>query len=216
MKKPEYDLYKTLGVSRDASIDDIKAAYKAKAKKEHPDVGGNEEKFKEINEAYGVLSDPEKRRRYDETGEHGNGVSIVEAAVAHLKSMMLQVIKENCDPTTTNSPRQFRKQPMGNVCTIETCLNKQIEETKKQISEAGTLLSKLLKEKTKVRLKEKASQSFNIYAAVADDAIGGANKYLLAAKNQKEMLEMALKLLNDYEDVKTSEVSLDRLISRSL
>jgi curved DNA-binding protein len=66
------DYYKTLGVSRDASTADIKKAFRKLARKYHPDVATDkksaEAKFKEINEANEVLSDPEKRKKYDELG----------------------------------------------------------------------------------------------------------------------------------------------------
>lgn len=66
------DYYSILGVARDASQDDIKQAFRKLARKYHPDVAKDkkaaEEKFKEINEANEVLSDPEKRKRYDELG----------------------------------------------------------------------------------------------------------------------------------------------------
>lgn len=63
------DYYKILGVPRDASEEEIKKAYRRLAHKYHPDKsGGDEAKFKEINEAYQVLSDKEKRSRYDRFG----------------------------------------------------------------------------------------------------------------------------------------------------
>lgn len=63
------DYYKILGVSRNASKEEIKRAYRELAQKYHPDKkGGDEKKFKEINEAYQVLSNDEKRRQYDQFG----------------------------------------------------------------------------------------------------------------------------------------------------
>jgi molecular chaperone DnaJ len=56
---------------RDASPDDIKRAYRRKAREHHPDAGGDEEAFKQITHAYQVLSDPQKRARYDRFGDDG-------------------------------------------------------------------------------------------------------------------------------------------------
>jgi curved DNA-binding protein len=68
------DYYATLGVSRDATADEIKKAFRKLARQYHPDVAKNkkaaEAKFKDINEAHEVLSDPEKRRKYDELGSN--------------------------------------------------------------------------------------------------------------------------------------------------
>ena len=65
------DYYEVLGLSKGASEDEIKKAYRSLAKKYHPDINkepGAEEKFKEINEAYDTLSDPDKKARYDQYG----------------------------------------------------------------------------------------------------------------------------------------------------
>jgi curved DNA-binding protein len=66
------DYYETLGVSRSSTPEEIKSAFRKLARKYHPDIAKDkkaaEEKFKEINEAYEVLSDPEKRKKYDEYG----------------------------------------------------------------------------------------------------------------------------------------------------
>lgn len=68
------DYYEVLGVSKNASVDELKKAYRKLALQYHPDKGGGKEaesKFKEINEAYSILSDPEKRKTYDQFGHSG-------------------------------------------------------------------------------------------------------------------------------------------------
>lgn len=68
------DYYEVLGVSKSASADEIKKAFRRLAVQHHPDKeSGNEEKFKEINEAYDVLKDAQKRQRYDQFGHAGVG-----------------------------------------------------------------------------------------------------------------------------------------------
>src|SRR4026207_2106127 len=67
------DYYKTLGVSKNAAEKEIKAAYRKLARKYHPDLNPNDseakKKFQQINEANEVLSDPEKRKKYDQYGK---------------------------------------------------------------------------------------------------------------------------------------------------
>lgn len=68
------DYYEVLGISKDASADEIKKAFRKAAVQHHPDKeGGDEAKFKEINEAYEVLKDAQKRQRYDQFGHAGVG-----------------------------------------------------------------------------------------------------------------------------------------------
>lgn len=67
------DYYEILGVGKTASADEIKKAFRRAAIEHHPDRGGDETKFKELNEAYEVLKDPSKRQRYDQFGRAGVG-----------------------------------------------------------------------------------------------------------------------------------------------
>lgn len=67
------DYYEVLGVPKAASADELKKAFRRAAVEHHPDKGGDEAKFKEVNEAYEVLSNSEKRQRYDQFGHAGVG-----------------------------------------------------------------------------------------------------------------------------------------------
>ncbi len=84
MSEHGQDYYDVLGVSRSASADEIKRAFRKAAMKWHPDRNPNdkdaERRFKEINEAYEVLGDPEKRTKYDKYGEHWKQADAYEAA----------------------------------------------------------------------------------------------------------------------------------------
>src|ERR1041384_8263540 len=72
MAAPKHDYYETLGVPRKASEDDIRKSYRKLARKHHPDLNPGdksaEERFKTVQEAYDILSDPKKRQMYDQFG----------------------------------------------------------------------------------------------------------------------------------------------------
>src|ERR1051325_1865244 len=86
-EKARRDYYAVLGVSRTASDKDIKTAYRKLARKHHPDVNPGDKKaedlFKEIGEAYSVLSDADKRRKYDRWGHNWEKIEQAQAAGAN-------------------------------------------------------------------------------------------------------------------------------------
>src|SRR5580693_2126647 len=112
------DYYKTLGVDRKASEADIKSAYRKLARKYHPDVNPNNKKaeaqFKEVNEAYQVLSDDEKRRLYDQFGHaafdgsmgsgfQGGGVGDV---FAHMQDLFSEMFSGGVGGGFNRQPRR--------------------------------------------------------------------------------------------------------------
>ncbi len=94
------DYYDVLGVARGASGEEIKAAYRSLARQHHPDVAEDksqaEHRFKEINEAYGVLSDPQKRAQYDRYG----GSATVRPVRRISASAMASAISSICSSAT--------------------------------------------------------------------------------------------------------------------
>ena len=107
------DHYEVLGVRRGADADEIKSAYRRLARKYHPDVNPNdpsaEEKFKEVGNAYSVLSDPEKRARYDQTGsdeDTGFGGFTEEDLFAHVMGSHFNVRGRQ------QNPRHIQNEPV--------------------------------------------------------------------------------------------------------
>jgi len=91
------NLYTILGVRPDASMADIKKAYRTKAGKSHPDKGGDPEEFRLVSHAYKILSEQQTRARYDQTGQTTNGPTTDQAALSVLANWMRQIIDGEAD-----------------------------------------------------------------------------------------------------------------------
>lgn len=92
-------LYDDLGVAKDASATSLKAAHRAAAKREHPDVGGDRERFDRIQRAYDVLSDPERRARYDDTGIYDESPEAAEEqdALGLVQRLLIDIVFGRAD-----------------------------------------------------------------------------------------------------------------------
>ena len=84
--------YQALDLDRSAPQEAIRAAYRKKAREHHPDKGGDVAKFQEIQAAYDTLSDPERKARYDQTGETGTGPTLESQALTYLSGLLAQVL----------------------------------------------------------------------------------------------------------------------------
>ena len=89
------DHHKTIGVSENATQQEIKKAYKRKANKMHPDKGGDKNEFQALQEAYAVLSDPSKRKEYEETGEVKRAVNLEMQAYSGIAGIFSEIIDKN-------------------------------------------------------------------------------------------------------------------------
>ena len=119
------DLYSILEVDQNATIDEIKSAYRKKAIIHHPDKGGDEEMFKKLNHAYEVLSDPDKRHAYDNPNPFG------------FPFEMRRVEKERCRDYTFTISTTLGEIHTGTIKKIKITLNKKCMDCLKKCQECN-------------------------------------------------------------------------------
>ena len=127
------DPYQILGVDKNASADDIKSAYRKLAKKHHPDLGGDQEKFKEISEAYETLSDPNKKAQFDFAGNFNfNQHSYRSGTHFHFEDVFSNEDFMNIFAQAAGFPGARRKPRNNNIrirmnVTLESILTEQVK-----------------------------------------------------------------------------------------
>lgn len=89
MKSP----YETLGVAKDATPNDVKKAFRKKAKSAHPDAGGSSEEFHEAEKAYAILANPVRRQRFDATGKTDDPETFRQKVVTELQALLVVAIQ---------------------------------------------------------------------------------------------------------------------------
>jgi len=183
------NLYETLGVSKDATKESIKKAYRGKAGKHHPDKGGCAKKFNDITIAYKVLSDDKRRRIYDETG------STHESTQEYLRNKAIQVLVDKFSRLIEEiPPTDLYKNDIIEILKQSVVINK--KEFKTNIRKTGSLL--VITYKIKKRLKKKSSKNIDILASFLDQKRQNHVAALRALNEHLKVAEIVLELLNDY------------------
>lgn len=172
--------YETLGVPRDADAAAIKKAYRKLASEHHSDKGGDDAKMAEINVAYQVLSDPDKRAMYD-SGKAGV-TDLEQAAQSELAQMFSQYLEAggNGDPL-----------PHMSVGIVQTINN--AERQIKALKDKEQRLKKIAK-----RLSTK-SGAINLYEGVINGHLSAINKNISDLKSHIEIGQRMKEMLTDYE-----------------
>ncbi len=180
------DLYKELNIHEQSSDEEIKIAYRRAAKEHHPDKGGKIEKFKSIKLAYEVLSDKEKRQRYDETGIWDNKPNNEEA---ELRSNIAVLILNTIDQVGNLDQIDIIKK------ATETVLQG-IHQNSLAINDARRKIAKY--EKAKAKLKKKDAGE-NILADIIDSQIVQIELQIVQAEKESGKMEKMITMLNEYE-----------------
>ena len=199
------DLYAILEVGKDASQEEIKAAYRKMVLRYHPDVnnekGEAEERIKAINAAYEILSNPAKRQSYDESGIHDSLVELETEAYRHIAGMLTKAILQDCEHQEVRTVRGKD----GMMVTIQDTISKQMSETASSIVKAEQMMEQLKKIRRNVRMKPAAKRGFNVFACVIDKLTADAESQKSSAENHLKMLILASEIVSEYEDIDDSQ-----------
>ena len=190
------DLYAALGVERDAKSDDIRRAYRRAAKRAHPDGGGSVESFALVRTAVEVLSDDERRKQYDETGQFGdkpvdNRDSLaMTVAMNAVDAVLGQILKRGGDPAHYDVVADAKKHLNGVLAEIAQKIANTHAEAK--------AIQRLAK-----RFKAKRGRP-NRIGAMLEARAADTERNAAKGAAEKENVEGALKILDDqtfdYED----------------
>jgi DnaJ-class molecular chaperone len=184
---PETDFYAVLGLGRDATADEIKRNFRRLAAKWHPDKpDGNEQKFREIEEAYRVLSDPQDRAYYD---HHGAGPEKHERnenaqLYAMLAATLATVITQTEDVTAIDLIAEMRKVIMRGQ-----------QELDRQIADVHKSMRKF--DIARKRIKSRTEE--NVLVATLKSQIDGMQHELKKGDELRALGVKGLQILDDYE-----------------
>lgn len=175
--------YETLSVDIDATPEEIKKSYRSRAQKNHPDRGGDESLFMEIQRAYDTLSDPDKRDHYDRTGQDDKPSAEDEA-----NSRLGQLFNELISKDTFQ----------GDM--IKAAINAVIQSTSTLQSRMGENESKARSlTKRRDRIKRK-TEGPNLYAQAIDFKVAELSKLNKAIEHDIELNNTLMDMLTDYSD----------------
>jgi curved DNA-binding protein CbpA len=176
-------LYEILGVAMTATSAEIKKAYRRLAQKSHPDRGGNADEFHQIQKAYEVLSDNDRRAHYDQTGQDEQQQSLSSVAFEKVAELFISIISDSTS---------------GNI--IDRCrskIEKKVQAVTGASKQAEKETAKLLKLLDRVTHKNGGE---NIFAMVVQAKINSLESDIERAKVELELLSEMKAIINEHED----------------
>lgn len=181
------DLYQILGVGRAALQAEIQKAYRRKAKNSHPDAGGSVEAFGELADAYTVLSDPDRRERYDRTGE------IVHPQLSNLDASAIEIIAQKLG-LIIHAEQDVTSMDVAEL--IERTVCDDIGQRKSGIAGLKRAIERVTR--LRERVKRKANGEDNMLAKVLDWHEVAARNNIQKNEDSVRVMERALEILRDY------------------
>jgi curved DNA-binding protein CbpA len=172
-------LYDTLGVPKSASQDEVRMAYRKKAQKSHPDKGGSEAEFRQIQCAYDILSDPERKARYDQTGETGQGPSLESQALSYVAALLPKILDSVLDVSR-----------LALIDKLKEMVNADAERMKANKRNGEAIIAK--------RRDALKRLSPGPMAGMLESEIALIEQKLVQIDGQITMLDMALKIVSEH------------------
>lgn len=179
-------LYDELELQPNCSFEDIKQQYRTLAGIHHPDKGGDEERFKRIKFAYEVLSDPARRKQYDETKTTDEPRDKRHEAINQLSHIFASIIG-NFDPNSGANLVDLMKQEISKQSMLIVA----------DISRCETYIQSL--EKTKEKIRKKREEDENILAVFTDTQIEYRRKDIEMFRHRLSVTELMTQILDDYQ-----------------
>lgn len=178
MKNP----YDTLGVPKDATADQIKGAYRRKARKAHPDKGGTVEEFQELGHAYALLSDQSKRDHYDKTGTGPDDHST--RMLRELAVLFLRVVENSSNLEFVNP-----------IDEMDKAIRQAINHKKGMMLNAERIIAKMT---TGLERLSYSGKGENILAAMLKADMEQRKVGVMHMQAELERAEQMLKMLSSY------------------
>lgn len=200
-------LYERLGVAPDATDDVIKTAFRKLAQKHHPDKGGDHDTMQGIQEAYDILSDPERRTHYDVTGSTKPAPSVQDKAMAYLREALNEAIGK-LDGGAEND-----LQHNDPIQAVRRGLNAGIKEG----TEQQRRLTRAIEQRHIVlkRLKFEAQGKPDMLSIAVSLMITQAHKKMAEFEHTLQIMRAALDILADYDyEVAARPAKEDRPLGR--
>lgn len=190
--------YKILRISNDATIQEIKKAYKKRSKETHPDTGGTEQEFTLVKDAYDILSNPLRRKEYDATGNI-SGQPNPENYINDISSLFFNILTHNS-----------KAEDIDLVQYMIIDINQIISKLNESIIKCDEVISFLNKFKNKITKKEEGE---NIFEELLTGRVFEINNDKTRLLNDLKKFEKIKELVNQYECKKDSAPKGEFIIS---